>query len=165
MTLKLERATTWTQKRLKLGMVSSFDPHNMCAKVKRITTKTGCTSCTNWTISFKVQGFQTKTHLLQRHFIFLSLFQLKTFFASKTSNIQSHILKFQPFMTSFDIFHAFHDLFSAKWPWNWKGLQPELRKGWNLAWCHRLTHITCAQKLRGLRQKLDALRVQTGPSL
>src|SRR3954469_13805216 len=69
-----------TQKMLKLVMVSSFDPHNMCAKVERITTKTGCTSCTNWTISFKVQGFNTKTHLLQRHFIFLSLFQVKTFF-------------------------------------------------------------------------------------
>src|ERR1043165_432531 len=82
MTLKLERATTRTQKRLKLGMVSSFYPRNMCAKVERITAKTGCTSCRNWTISFKVQGFHTKTHLLQRHFIFLSLFQLKTFFAS-----------------------------------------------------------------------------------
>src|ERR1044071_10410253 len=35
----------------------------------------------------------------------------------------------------------------------------------NLAWYHHLTHITCVQKLRGLRQKLDALRVQTGPSL
>src|SRR3954468_2624368 len=85
MTLKLESTTTWTQKRLKLGMVSSFDPHIMCAKVERITTKTGCTSCTNWTISLKLQGFQTKTQLLQRHFIFLSLFQLKTFF---TSNMQ-----------------------------------------------------------------------------
>src|SRR3954449_5315499 len=41
----------------------------------------------------------------------------------------------------------------------------ELRKGRNLAWYHHLTHITCVQKLRGLRQKLDALRVQTGPSL
>src|SRR3954470_13804815 len=41
----------------------------------------------------------------------------------------------------------------------------ELRKGCNLAWYHRLTHTTCVQKLRGLRQKLDALRVQTGPSL
>src|SRR3954469_20827444 len=71
----------WTHKRLKLGMVSAFDPHNMCAKVERITTKTGCTSCTNWTISFKVQGSQTKTQLLQRHFIFLTLFQLKTFFS------------------------------------------------------------------------------------
>src|SRR3954468_18611438 len=43
--------------------------------------------------------------------------------------------------------------------------KPELKKGSNLAWCHHLTHITCAQKLRGLRQKLDALHVQTGPSL
>ena len=41
----------------------------------------------------------------------------------------------------------------------------ELRKGWNLSWYHHLTHIACVQKLRGLRQKLDALRVQTGPSL
>src|ERR1044072_9539830 len=113
MTLKLESTTTWTQKRLKLGMVSSFDPHNMCAKVERITTKTGYTSCTNWTISFKVQGFQTQTHLLQRHFINLSLFQLKTFL-HPTCNIQSNILKFQPFLTSFHIFHAFNDLFSAK---------------------------------------------------
>src|SRR3954468_20689411 len=113
MTLKLERATTLIQKRLKLGMVSSFDPHNMCAKVERITIKTGCTWCTNWTISFKVQGFETKTHLLQRKFIFLPLFQLKTFF-HPTWNIQRHILKFQLFLTSFAIFHAFNDLFLAK---------------------------------------------------
>src|SRR5437764_862503 len=78
--LEIGKNYNYTQKRLKLGMVSSFDPHNMCANVERITAKTGCTSCTNWTISFKVQGFQTKTHLLQRHFIFLNLFQLKTFF-------------------------------------------------------------------------------------
>src|SRR3954468_12665852 len=90
MTLKLERAATRTQKRLKLGMVSSFDPRNMCAKVERITAKTGCTSCTNWTISFKVQGFHTKTLLLQRHFIFLSLFHFKTFFASNMQHSKPH---------------------------------------------------------------------------
>src|ERR1043165_2376694 len=90
MTLKLERATTLTQKRLKLGIVSSFDPHNMCARVERITAKKECTSCTNWTISFKLQVFQMKTHLLQRHFIFLSLFQLKTFFASKMQHSKPH---------------------------------------------------------------------------
>src|SRR3954471_21826646 len=90
MTLKMERGTTCTQKRLELGMVSSFDPHNMCAKVERITAKTGCTSCTNWTVSFKVQGFHTKTHLLQTHFIFLSLFQLKTFFASNMQHSKPH---------------------------------------------------------------------------
>src|SRR3954471_9694752 len=91
MTLKLERATTKTQKRLKHGMVSLFDPHNMCAKVERITGKTGCTSCTNETISFKVEGFQMKTHLLQRHFIFLSLFQLKTSYASNMQHSKPHV--------------------------------------------------------------------------
>src|SRR3954463_9888306 len=90
MTLKLERATTLTQKMLKLGMVSSFDLHNMCAKVERITAKTGCTSCTNWTISFKVRGFQKKTHMFQRLFIFLNLFQLKTFFTSNMQHSKPH---------------------------------------------------------------------------
>src|SRR3954463_11192869 len=71
-------------------MVSSFDPHSMCAKVERITAKTGCTSCTNWTISFKVRGFKTKTHLFQRHFIFLNLFQLKTFFAFNMHHSKPH---------------------------------------------------------------------------
>src|SRR4051812_8608278 len=97
MTLKLERATTCTQKRFKLGMVSSFDPHNMSAKVERITAKTGCTSCTNSTISFKVQGFHMKTHLLQRHFIFLSLFQLKTFFCIQHATFKATYLKFNTF--------------------------------------------------------------------
>src|SRR3954465_2914626 len=78
MTIKLESTTNWTQKSLKLGMESSFDPHRMCAKVERLTTKTGCTSCTNWTLPAKVRGFQTKIHLFQRHFIFLNLFQRKT---------------------------------------------------------------------------------------
>ena len=79
-----------TQKRLKLGMVSSFYPHNMSAKVERVTTKIGCTSCTNWTISCNVRVFQTKTHLLQRHFIFLSLFQLQTFRAFNMQHSKIH---------------------------------------------------------------------------
>ena len=59
-----------TLKRLKVCMVSSFHPHRMCEKVQRVTAKTRCTSCTKWTISFEVSGFRSKTHLLQRHFIF-----------------------------------------------------------------------------------------------
>ena len=86
-------------------------------------------------------------------------------FVHSIGTIQSHILKFEPFLTSFAISHAFNDLFWAKWPWKWKASTNKLRKGWNLAWYHHFTHITCLQKLRGLRQKLDALRVQTGPSL
>src|SRR3954469_25749290 len=98
---------------LKLGMVSSFDPHNMCEKVEMITAKTGCTSCTNWTISFKVQGFHTKTHVLQRHFILLRLFQLKTFFASNMQHSKPHTEN-STLSDFIAIFHAFHDLFSAK---------------------------------------------------
>ena len=46
-----------------------------------------------------------------------------------------------------------------------KSVTNELWKGWKLAWYHHFIHIACARKLRGLRQKLDALRVQTGQSL
>src|ERR1041384_8867623 len=113
MTLKLESTTIWTQKRLKLGMVSSFDPHNMCAKVVRITAKTGCTSCTNWTISVKVRGFQTKTHLFQRHFIFLNLFQIKTFFSSNMQHYKPHT-KISTLSDFICYFHSFNDLFVAK---------------------------------------------------
>src|SRR3954470_6893361 len=113
MTLKLESTTTWTQKRLKLGMVSSFHPHNMCAKVERIKAKTRCTSCTNWTISVKVQGFHTKTHVLQRHFILLSLFQLKTFFASNMQHSKPHTEN-STLSDFICYFHAFNDLFSPK---------------------------------------------------
>ena len=100
----------WTLKRLKVGMVSSFHPHSMCKKVERLTAKTGCTSCTKRTISFKVSGFHTETRLLQRDFIFLNLFELPVFLFSKCT-IQSHIIDFQPFLTSFVIFHAFTDFF------------------------------------------------------
>src|SRR3954468_11199965 len=80
--LEIGKGYNLNSEKVELGMVSSFDPHNMCAIVERITAKTGCTSFTNWTMSFKVQGFHTKTHVLQRPYIFLSLFKLKTFFAS-----------------------------------------------------------------------------------
>jgi hypothetical protein len=46
-----------------------------------------------------------------------------------------------------------------------KSTTNELWKGWNLAWYHNFTHVACAKKFRRLRQKLDALRVQTGQSL
>ena len=67
---EIEKHFKWTLKRLKVGMVSSFHPHSMCKKVERVTAKTGCTSCTKRTISFKVWGFHTETRLLQRDFIF-----------------------------------------------------------------------------------------------
>ena len=46
-----------------------------------------------------------------------------------------------------------------------KSTANELWNGWKLAWYHHFTHIACAKKLRGLQQKLDALRVRIGQSL
>ena len=46
-----------------------------------------------------------------------------------------------------------------------KSIWIELWKGSKFAWYHHFTHIACARKYRGLRQKLDALRVQNGQSL
>ena len=144
MTLKLESTTTWTHKRLKLGMVSSFDPHNMCEKFERITAKTGCTSCTNWTISFKVQGFQTKTHFLQRHFIFLNFFQLKTFLAFNMHHSKAH----HQFLTLFWLNLLFFMHLMICFGLN----DPKIEKHykWTLEWYHNFTHITSAKNLRGL---------------
>ena len=91
-------------------MVSSFHPHSMSKRVERVTEKTGRTSCTNWTISFEVSGFLTRTHLLHWHFIFLNLLQLQAFLRS-VHTIQSDVINFQNFLQSFAIFHSFTDLF------------------------------------------------------
>src|SRR3954469_9272655 len=47
-------------------------------------------------------------------FHFSKLISTQDFFLHPTCNIQSHILKFQPFLNAFGIFHAFNELFSAK---------------------------------------------------
>ena len=65
---QIENHNKWTLKRLKVGMVSSFHPHSICKKVERVMAKFGCTSCTNWTITFGVSGFPMRTHLLHGHF-------------------------------------------------------------------------------------------------
>src|SRR6187401_1181570 len=93
-------------------MVSSFHPHGMCKKVERVTAKTGCTSCTKWTISFEVSGFRSKTHMLQRHCIFLN----SGVFVCSKCTIQIHIINYQPFLNSFGIFHSFTDFLELNNP-------------------------------------------------
>src|SRR3954468_15410821 len=90
MTLKLESTITEHRKGLNLAWYHHLTHITCVQKLRGLRKKTGCTSCTNWTICFKVQGFHTKTHLLQRHFIFQSLFQLNTFFASNMQHSKPH---------------------------------------------------------------------------
>ena len=145
-------------------MVSSFDPHRMCKNVEIVTAKTGCTSCTKRTISFEVSGFHTETRPLQRDFIFWTYLNYRLFLCSKCT-IQSHIINFQPFLTSFVIFFMHLLIILSYKTLKFKIISNELWKGWKLAFYHHFIHIACARKLRGLRQKLDALRVQNGQSL
>ena len=90
-------------------MISSFHPHSICKKVERVTAKTGCTSCTKRTISFKVSGFHTETRLLQRDFIFLNLFELLTFcvFKMHHSNPHHQLLALSEFIWYFSFIYWF----------------------------------------------------------
>ena len=85
-------------------------------------------------------------------------------FVCSKCTIQSHIIIFQSFLTSFVIFMHLLIILSYK-TLKLKSISNELWKGWKLAWYHHFIHIAYARKLRGLRQKLDALRVQNGQSL
>ena len=87
-------------------MVSSFHPHSMGNKVERVTTKTGCTSCTKRTISFEVSGFHTELVCYKGISFFWTYLNSVVFLCSKCT-IQIRIINFQPFLTSFVIFHAF----------------------------------------------------------
>ena len=72
--------------------------------------KTGCTSCTKRTISFKVSGFHTEPRLLQRDFIVLNLFELDSFSVFK----MHHSKRRHQFPTGSDIicyFRSFTNLF------------------------------------------------------
>ena len=100
------------------------------------------------------KAFQFFKHILTQDFFCIQYAPFKA-----TSTL------FNPFLTSFAIFHAFHDLFWAKMTLKLKSTANEVWNGWKLAWYHNFTHIACAKKLRGLQEKLDALRVQTGQSL
>ena len=97
MTVKLKITTKWTLKMLELGMVSSFRPHSMCKRVVRVTAKTGRTSCTNWTISFGVSGFRTRTHLLHGHFNFFKFITSPNFFCVQYAPFEDTSSTFNPF--------------------------------------------------------------------
>ena len=96
---------------LKLGMVSSFLPHSMCKRLERVTAKTGRTSCTNWTNSFGVSGFRTRTHLLHGHFNVFQTYLNSSLFLHSVCIIQSNVMNFQYVLTSFAVFQSFTDLF------------------------------------------------------
>ena len=91
--------------------VSSFHPYSMCERVERVTAKTRRTSCTNWTISFGVSGFRTRTHVLHGHFNVFQTFLNSILFLRSICIIQSNVINFQHVLTSFAVFQSFTDWF------------------------------------------------------
>src|SRR3954471_24938715 len=98
MTLKLESTKTEIRKGLNLAWYHHLTHIACVKKLRGLRKKLDALRVQTGPSLSKFRGFHTKTHLFQRHFIFLKLFQLKTFLHS-TGNIQSHILRFQPFLT------------------------------------------------------------------
>ena len=96
-------------------------------------------------------------------FHFLDLIWTPDFsvFKMHHSKPHHHFSILSDFICYFSCIYWFFELYDPEM----KSSTNELSQGWKLAGYHHFTHIECANKLRGLRQKLDALRVQNGQSL
>ena len=104
----------------------------------------------------KYQDFIRKLVCYKRISIFLILFELHSFYMFKMHHSNQH----HQFSTLSDFICYFSCIY---WFFSYKTLKLKsttnvLWKGWKLAWYHHFTHIACGKKLRGLREKLDALR-------
>ena len=121
MTLKLRNTSNELWKGWNLAWYHHFTHIARAKKLRRLRQNLDALRVQSGQSLSKYQGFGRKLICYKRISIFLIYFNSKLFVCSKCT-IQSHILKFQPFLTSFAIFHAFN-LCWAKWPSNWKALQ------------------------------------------
>ena len=113
---------------------------------------------------FRSIGVSYRNSSVTKGFHFFWTYLNSIVFLCSKCTIQSNIINFQPFLTSFVIFHAFTDFLSYM-TLKMKSSTNELSKGWKLAGYHHFTHIECDKNLRGLRRNMDALRVQNEQSL
>ena len=94
-------------------------------------------------------------------FHFLKLIWTPDFLCVQNAPFKATSSFFNPFLLHLLFFMHLLIILSYK-TLKLKSISNELWKGWKLAWYHHFIHIACARKLRGLRQKLDALRIQNG---
>ena len=111
MTVKLKITTQSTLERLKLGMVSSFQPHGMCKKSRGLQQKLDTLHVQTGQSLSEYQDFGRQfICYMHGNFILLNLFEIQTFLRS-VCTIQSEVIIFQHVLTSFALFHSFTDLF------------------------------------------------------
>src|SRR3954471_8672778 len=94
----------------------------MCAKLRGLRQKLDALRVQTGPSLSKYKGFSRKL-IYYKDISFFQAYFNSRIFLHPTCNIKSHIIKFQPFLTSFAIFHAFNDLFRAKCTRNWKALK------------------------------------------
>jgi len=126
-TLKLKSISNELWKGWKLAWYHHFI-HIACAiKLRGLRQKLDASRVQNGQSFSKYQDFIRKLVSYKGISFFKTYLNSWRFVCSKCT-IQSRIINFQSFLTSFAIFHAFRDLFWAKWPKNWKALQMHFKK-------------------------------------
>ena len=101
---------------------------------------------------------------VKKGFHFFELISTLDFVCVQNAPFKATSAIFNPFWLQL-LLSCIYWFFEAIRPWNSKAFQMNIE---NVESWHGIiifTHIACARKLRGLRQKLDALRVQNGQSL
>ena len=152
MTLKLKSTTNELWKCWKLVWFHHFTHIECAKKLRGLRKKLDPLRVQNGQSLSKYQGFRRKLVCYKGISFFKTYFNSRLF-VRPVCTIWSHAINFQPFLTSFAIFHAFTDYFLAKMTLKLKSTTNELWKCWKLAWYHHFTHMACAKKLRGLRLK------------
>ena len=150
MTLKLKSTTNELWRGWKLAGYHHFI-HIACAKnLRGLRQKLDALRVQNRQSLSKYQGFGRKL-MCYKGIPFFELIWTPDFLCVQNSPFKATSSIFNPFLTSFVIFHALTDFLSYM-TLKLKSTTNELWKGWKLAWYHHFTHIACAKKLRGLRQ-------------
>ena len=127
MTLKLESTTNELGKGWKLAWCHYFT-HIACVKrLSGLRQKLNALVVQSGQSLSKYEGFERKLIYYKGISFWITYFK-SILFVCLICTIERHMLNYQPFMTSFDICHAFNDLFWAKWPWNWKAVQMNSEK-------------------------------------
>ena len=127
MTVNLKSTTNELWKGWKLAWCHYFTHIPFAKKLRGLRQKLVALRVQTGQSLSKYDGFGRKL-IYYKGISFLITYFNSILFVCLICTIQRHIINFQPFLTSFDIFHAFNDLFWAKWPWNWKALQMNSEK-------------------------------------
>src|SRR3954462_7424283 len=110
MTLKLESTTTELGKGSNLAWYHHLTHIACVQKLRGLQRKLDVLRVQTGPSLSKYEGFRRYSSV-SKALHFSKLISTQDFFLHSTCNIQSHILKFQPFLTSFSFFHAFNNLF------------------------------------------------------